>query len=411
MKVPNNPLQVKFAQRDLVTVSGFINYCKKNGLKINKEALYFYEKKKLIFPAVRVFKKYFKCKKVVKNNRYQLFYKVKTPKEKYESINEVELYSLGYPSKGSFLTDEEIESFNKKGLIFSTPDNWLDQYEKEGLLTYPTISEFVEPEKRKTTFHEYSQNKRELGWPFIDYYDKYQLLAIFDIKNFLSLHVSNQALLSMAKTEINKANLHTLFDEERLIPMLQKRISITNQVIHLIHEIENLWRERNTHLNKFKKTLNLDDYAHLNEIKAEINHAELEHLNHWKAEARDLCKKFEIKAETVSDIINRVLQVGSFGVIGVKKKYVAEIENYTLTKEEEAYRLVNFLSWFRWLLGAKRLSVKQYILNSQGIFCKYCHRSFIPKRKTQYVCPDPYCQNERRKDTVNLGRKTGKYKN
>lgn len=405
--IPTNPLQVKYSQRNLLSTRKFIKYCEDIGIRTSLEELYFLEKEKLLFPAVRIFRGYYKVKKVVKNNKYTLYEKNITPKEKYNLLNVPELYFLGIHDKGTVYSDDDRELLKKKKLSVPSPDDWLNPYCKNKMISFPIEEAFVNPNKRKEAYHEFKKDKKELGWPYIDYYDKYQFLSLAPIQKSLSIHIKNEALFS------SKTNLATFSNKKKSFPTLREKVSQNNHLTTFLNEVKKIWIKRNKDLRKFQKNINYDDYdkfSSLNQIKSDFSTIELQQLVEIKKQASTICKKLSISLENIDHYIFIILTYGSFGMFRVKKDYIRKIDEDVLINTEIPYKLANMLSWFLWVMGKKRKTVKQLILHTKGTLCENCHRSFKSKNKFQTYCSLKECQKARMRETVSRKRKTGEYK-
>ena len=402
-------LQTPFLQPDLLTVSSFVSYCRDHGVVTDKDELEYFAKEGLLIPAVRVLMGVVKYRHVLLegNTEWSHVFEDQLSEHKYTQIEPTTYYDRGalvrmVPGLGSV-----------RGFHFGN-DGWMDWYSERDMVRYPAVEGYIP----WTTFDggpSFSEDLTLFDEVSELMYAKHQIYLLKYIQNRRTLSVKNAGLFKTPEAWAKSGQMIT-----KIFSEADSNESIREYVIKLNRFFDTWTKIRKLRHAKLKLVSDAYQKA-LVDYEGDQNFAlhvaqdnGQEYDETIQPEARRILDEADYTITDLEDWRYTILGHGSFGTGSQSSRfrgYVTKLDDALLNKTEDAYQIVNELSWFIEVLGGEAATAKQLILRSMNYHCKYCGKAFVPTRRTQvYTCGDAECRKQQQLDRKREGRKIGKYK-
>ncbi len=402
MKINQHKLQTSFLQPDLLTVSSFVSYCRDNGLSTDEAELEYFEKEKLLVPAIRVLMGVLEYRFILSNfdgkEEWRHIYSQDINKFKVKKLDPKKYYGRGA------LIQSVPGLGNIRGFHFGN-DGWMDWYLERSMVRYPAIDGYIawerfeEPDKQGQIFGNDPKLFEEVSELM---YAKHQIYPLRFIKAQRTDFKQTHRILKVPEGR-PRAGDFVLSDNHDELPnkVIQQRVVEWNRFFDFLIEVRKLRLGKHQKINEvYMQSMRESDSNRKEAVRDVESAAELYDKQAKKA-ANILVSSHKLSIQNIEDWRYKILGHGSFGTgeySRVFRTYVSRLDNSLLNRNEDAYATVNELSWFIELLGGQGLNAKQLILQSLGDTCKYCGRQFQPTRNTQVTCGATECKQKQRNE-------------
>lgn len=397
-----NRLQTPFLQPDLVTVSSFISYCRDNSVLTDKAELEYFDKEQLLVPAVRVLMGVVRYRHILADfdgrEEWRFVYLEDLGKFKYKKLDPKTYYGRGA------LVQSVPGLGEVRGFHFGN-DGWMDWYANHKMVRYPSNDGYIpwkrfqEPYKEGKPFGSNPKLYEEVSELM---YAKHQIYPLKFIKNRRTLKVVNQGLFRTPEAWSKAGNMITkIYSEGESNGRLQQQVKGWNRFFDFYMDIRRLRNGKNEKISEVYKQAMDGNGGNHTEAAADAWSAGQLYDKTAKEKAKQIAARHKFSVQDIEDWRYQILGHGSFGTGSRSRKlrnYVAQIDNSLLNKTEDAYAIVNELSWFIELLGGTGITAKQLVLNSMGDSCKYCGKHFESTRITQVTCGAEECKKKQRNE-------------
>ena len=394
--ITKKDLQVSFRNQDLLPVNGFISFCFAYGINTDKKELEYFEKKKLLLPAIRIRKGVAELYKVEKGIvRNSLVWEKNYEEGKHGKILEI------------WHTHEPI---NIKG------KEWLKYYQNSNSLIYPSKSSF-RPWKQYPDTNGLARNDSySLQGCYETFYSRLQIFPLKYIQKRRSITFKNESIFMFPKdwAEIGE-RITSLFKKEDSNISIIKKVKEYYVFFDLINDIDDLYKKRMLNLNEKIKEANLtasESGGRLSERdkKVCINEVDKDFIT----EVEDLMNKHKFG---VTDLKNWRWTIQSLGLFGLRKRndevgmaYLSCIPEGKLITTEQPYHIVNLINWVTNLLTGEKISIKDLLLHySDYRECPYCGNKYKPPRIDSQTCGNLTCISQHEYALKRKGRKERRY--
>lgn len=396
-------LQAPFRDRDLLSVSQFIKFCQKHGLRVSRYDLEFYDKLGLVMPAIRINRGVNEHLKVlIPTNDVHEWKHIHKKDEKEFKCKKIK--KKIYYMSGGISHQDELDG-----------SSWLEWYKKRSMLLYPAKERFkswksLEPKDGNFV----GDYKKAIS--FSDYYSPYQFYAVAEIHNQYKLISKNDVLVQLSKQDIPRNKEFFSRFKKRGIEqnLARNRIFDLYKFFALIRDIEAFFEKHNSELKNQFNIFVEENEDNISEAKKDLTaYIEQKNKTVLPVEAKNV---FDKHCFTIDDINNWkvfFLKHGTFDIFQgqkITKKYALHLSHKVLVNAEHPYKIIDRLNWFMKLLGEKVLDVQQMLLQCQFSTCPYCQNTYEKKRKDQKNCLAKECQKEHGREIKRQGRKKGIYK-
>ena len=393
-------LQAPFRSQDLLSADRFISYCHERGIDTDLAQLEFYEKEKLLFPAIRVFRPFYKVKEVFANG--VKIYTPLLPKEKYTGKI---FYSIG-----SYYNEEK---------------NWFKNYD----FNFPSKNKFT---SWKTFEHNIidlnddviAKNIKELGTPADNFYTYRQAFILEFIKSNRQFIVSDPELATVqSDSDWIKfgQEVRLMFANPNRQNKLREHIGEYYRIFLVLNDFDEKKAEINADCKIFydKAVRNYGQEV----AKKDLNY----HIQ--SVEKKEIPKFIDIIFDNYGLTASKILSWAElFAHRGYMKDQVAswrtwrpkippkrQLSNVSgqMLFVRDCYTLADNLLVLYNSVAENEVTL-QYLLRGVSDYknCVVCKNPFQPTKKggkPQVTCSEK-CSKKYKKQLIYSGRKTGKYK-
>jgi hypothetical protein len=416
-------LQTPFLQPDLITASDFVSYCRDNGVDTDLDELEYFDRERLLLPAIRIRIPTASMRKVYTDlnspgqKDWKFVHEDDLPTISYDELDP-ETYYISAGLKQSVFIPELGGSI--KGFHYGN-DGWLNPYQEEGLVHYPAKEEFIPWSEfhRGTSFStdlSEFENDSELM------YAKHQLYPLKHVQRQRRLTVKDAALFRTKEEWAEAgAKITDMFTNGFTSQVIREEVVAFNEFFSVWIDIRGLRLEKHAAINEtyYNGMKSYEGTQREKErlIQDDIRQVSEEFDDTARPMAKEIMESHHFALEKLQDYRFTILNFGLFGTGSHSsrfRKYVSALEDATLNNTEDAYNSVNELSWFIHLLETKNevATAKQLILHSMDYHCKYCGKGFTPQRSTQiYTCGRKECKQKQQNEHKKEMRRLGKYAN
>lgn len=408
-------LGTPFRQPDLETVDAFIRYCRKHDVITDKKELEYFAKEGLLLPAVRV------CVGILRFRNVFAEFEGSDGKvwkyvfeEDLANINYEKLDPKIYYDRGSLLKSVWHEGPQIRGFHWGN-DGWLDWYIERGMVKYPAKEEY-RPWKEFEGGPSWSTDPSLFDDVSELMYARHQIFPLKFVKNRRSLTIKNEGLFrttegwTRAGMQITQIHNDPQSDE-----WIRSEVANYNRLFGLLVDIRMLLVEKNQHVQKiYAKSVEegSKEFTYDKEALADAKSADEAYNKKLAGRVEEVRAKHGLSVDDISQWRWKMLNHGTFGTGSrgeMFRKYVTRLDDQLLGETEEAYRIVNQLSWFLELLGEEAITAKQLILRSFDPRCRYCGASFKLTRGNQETCGAKDCKAKKTRDYKKKMRQLNKY--
>lgn len=392
-----NPLQTPFLQPDLLTLSSFISYCKDNGLKTDQDELEYYDKERLLVPAVRVlvgtveFRKIYADFDKTGNKVWKYVWSHKLSEFDYEKLDPEYYYD-----RNALWLSAPQKAGKSRGFQFGN-DGWLDWYLEQSMVVYPAEEDYL-PWKLFRGGRSWSKDVSEFEHASELMYAKHQIYTLKIVQQSRTLTIKNQGLFKTPErwSAVGK-RITDMYAEGLSNDWIAKEVKEYNRFFWMLTDISLLRVQKERAVaTAYLRTHDDKNYTEKDADKDAQEEAEFFDLQ-VKADAQALLQQHDYDLQQLGDWRDKLLAHGSFGT-GSKSRmfrpYVTRLDDGILNNTEDAYKLVNVIGWFMELLGSEALTARQLILRSMKDHCQICNKSFEAGRSSQATCASPKCIQE-----------------
>ncbi|MFH1407519.1 MAG: hypothetical protein ABIG91_00555 [Patescibacteria group bacterium] len=399
ISIPANKFQVPFRQIDLVTESQFISYCKQIGITIDSVQLRFYEKEKILLPAIRVHRGYTKHRKV--------------------------LIALNGKLEWRFINASDIDKFDCKevdpetyymlGGVSYGKSNWLDYYIKNDMVVYPSQKPYKE-EKYPILTNIFETDKSELGNPYLIFYNRYQAILLREAQAHLTIRIMNKNLFQDDSGWVKTGKKIGKFFKST-IPLLQQKMREYHSFLNFYNKVLDIQVVMFSEaLNFFQKSLKSGaTYKEsCKDMESNIHRQE-------KDKIPTICKGILNKSSLASEKLTEWQEL--FVYKGRWIDPMVALYDYTENIPQEAiektqgdykfaqdcYKIAENITWFLKMIGENPQKVKHLATGREYSICPYCNEAYAPIRKNSKTCGKKECIRDSKNYLKRIKRKMGIY--
>jgi hypothetical protein len=380
---------IPFRPPHLLTAPDFISYCSDHGLIIHAEDLEDLHKQGLLVPVLQLSVGVNKFRKILADFKYM-----------------IEDGKAEWRKEWRFVATEDLKKFKYEKLDKATyyhvssldrwDPNWLDWYKKRHMVKYPAKEKFKPwPQEPFVGFTKKPVKINDT----IFFYERYQFLLLKEIYRLREAYEIPGS--QYAKKQVER--------------ILKNQVKQFYDFIGFYLEAENYHQKLISVIRKEQQ----DFFADYNEI----NRAAKKDWQHYfdgkfqemlKSQVENILKKYNITIDNIEYwqhwLAGKTLAGNPAYAFAIQRRYVSGLDEKDLIKAEEPNRMIFVLNQILYLLTGEKLTVRQFLGDSQGNRCIICHKFFEPTKKLQYTCGQPECTKKYQNQLKRQNRKTGKYK-
>lgn len=413
-------LKVPYRTGDLITLDNFVSYCRKNGLRIKKEELEYFDEMGLLIPAL-----YIQHEIAGKYYKIEAFFDSKKEYE-WRYVHEEDLGQFNFRNR------EKKPYFKWNGLSLSensvTHKDAVTLYKEKGLVDDPSLVSFQPWENFKPKTLDWSHDPDAVRMTTVCY-SKYQIYALKFVKENRRITVENEGLFRTPE-RWKKAgkNIGEHFEKVYSNEFLRSIVRDYNRFFNFFLAAIDAYQTAESEVLKcyedtlkgYKRVPELYRFSLSKQEKdarsVSNDFAEDEAMGKLIENLNVFLKKYEF---TTSDLENwryKILQSSRLAQFDFPKSYLREISNDTMVQSETACDHVMFMNLILELLGLKKTTVQQLLLDTKVPLCPICTvRPLILNRdssirKNAKTCGDEVCEKESKYKLKKKKRATGEYK-
>jgi|GEM_PF-4264203 len=398
-------LEVPLRNKDLLSVSSFISYCKKNNVETSKKELEFFDKMNLLIPAIAVNHPIQELKRV-----YAKFDGAADCEWRHVHACDIEEFS---PEK-----IEEKSVFRAGGISIKRPD----LYE-----TFNCASVEYRPWNTMAGKVQ-ADNPKDVESVSLCY-SKFQIYPLKFIKDRRIMQIKNAALYDEPETWREKGEkIQDYFNNTASDDYLRGHVHDFYRFLKFYYAAHTVQNEAGVKLNEYW------DKRYKEYLRAEVKERRMkkkdvtEHVKkvarseadkdaraHLKVKIKPRVKKQLLKLLkendlTEKDIENwryRMSRLGSLSVKNIPSVLLQELDDSLIVKTQEVYLHVLLVGEIMELLGVEKRDLKELLSAYYPRLCPYCKKEELGfARKT---CGGKTCQALHRKKSITKKRKDGIY--
>lgn len=371
-----HPLQAPFKPQNLLSTSEFCSYCQGYNVFIRESDLEQLHKRKLFFPALKLYVGYEEFVKInlKQNNQQQCIYR--------------------YPeqvSRSEKRHAEKTKYYRHAGYSYSTQEDLL-WYEERNMLRYPSCERFSSWQQLAEP--NFTKDKQKVAKNYVYLYDKRQFYA-------LKIILKDNTIFSFLRKPASK--------KEQLL--LAEDLQQYYQFIRCYNEAEDLYRKEKQNENKrLEKYIRENSFPKMSIHQKET--AKKEAKKDFKSNFDQIAfPKLQKKAQKIIKVHNLTVedirkwrdyfsQNNIFYQVPyaskIMRKYIQGMSEKTLIRAEDANYIVLMLNQFLYLLTGEEVTVKEVIGRLYRHFCPICQQVFQPRNRLQITCGKQTCVQQSR---------------